>query len=153
MTRQGDKIFLPSAVDKGVSNNELARNNDPKVFNEKALRIKNEIMKRFQAGTGSGLRIEADAVFRLNPFLCNTLCFDLSKINLDNLKKFKNSFTNAVYIYDDISKLAFSVYADEMDGDEKGLLRYYGFSNKWINSIPEENLALSTLLTYKIIGL
>lgn len=153
VTRQGDKIVFPTSVDCNVSDAELSRNVNANIFNDKALKIKNEIMKRFQAGTTTGLKIVSKPNAHLNPTVRDPLCFDLSSINMNYLKKWRNPYTHVLYIYDEINHCAFSTYADELDEDGTGMLSYYGFSSNWINSIPNKALSLQNLTSYTVIGL
>lgn len=144
-TRQGDRIILHTEDPSLKSDDELRSYDDPSVFNQKAVEIKQEKEKYY------GLEFRANSIEKLNPLIGNVLCIDLRKVDEPAMCRFTNPTTGIQYIYDKTRKIAFSYLIDDRDGD--WILDEYGIRD-WVESLPEKSILMATLAnSYKIIGL
>lgn len=145
-TRQGDKIVLRSESASGATDAELLKNENSSVFNEKAAKILQQKQKFYD------LKIISNSAMRLNPQMVGPiLCIDLGKFDESAMFTFTNSRTGMQYIYDTKTKVAFSHFTDDLDGD--WILDDYGIRN-WVESLPVKSISMATIAnSYRIIGL
>lgn len=142
-TRQGDLIVLSKG---NATDAELKQNEDNSVFLEKAKAIATEKSNYFSPD----IQISYNATKRINPSFRSPLCIVLDNFNENGFYKYYNEATNMEYLYDPITKLCFSFFADE--GDES-MLEVYGLSD-WASKLPEKRISIATLANlYTIIGL
>ncbi len=139
-TRHGDLLILNDKLSQDTDA-ELRASQDEDVFMERAQAIASEKGQYYQC------RIEANFSKTITPILRIPLNVDISQLDESRLCKFRNPDTEMWYIYDSVSKVAYSYYFDEY------ILEMYGMLD-WINSIPEKNISMTSLQQlYRIEGL
>jgi len=146
ITRNGDRIVFANEETKIKSYAEW--NEYAKDFN-KFLQIGKQYAERFGkyfqceiniVKNGVLLTEDEDVDSSVNIFIPTTL-------DDASFSKYTNPATNITYVYDKKSKIAFSYYNNGLIPDMYGI-------EKWIESIPENNISMDLLYTrYKIIGL
>lgn len=144
-TRQGDKIILIEPNDKNLTDEELLKNNDNDVFFAKASKIAEEMKKVFD------IEIKSNVYGRYNPQILDPLCETIT-VDFNNMHWFGNSNLNLKFIYNKESKIAFTVYEDDLEGDY--VLDEYGLRDWFDANCTYKNISLGTVTrTFKIIGL
>lgn len=142
-TRQGDQIVLSKS---NTTDAELRQNEDDNIFIKKAQIISSEISRYFS----SDIQISYNTRKRINPQMRSPLCMVLENFNEKGFYKYYHEATNMEYLYDPITKLCFSFFADERD---ESLLEVYGLSS-WAFNLSEKQISIATLANlYTIIGL
>ena len=115
-------------------------------LSKKAQIISAEISRYFS----SDIQISYNTRKRINPQMRSPLCMVLENFNEKGFYKYYHEATNMEYLYDPITKLCFSFFADERD---ESLLEVYGLSS-WASNLVEKQISIATLANlYTIIGL
>lgn len=150
-TRQGDRIVLRTNDIASIKDEELAQNENDKVFESKANEIQSIFKKYFE------LDILTKKSARLNPNVYNDYqgCIIIN-FRFNNMYKYTNPKSGVEYIYYNNSaepknKYAFSFYTDDWYGDI--VIDTYLMRNL-TDPLPERAIPLGQLVeSYTIIGL
>ncbi|MFC2758895.1 hypothetical protein [Hallella multisaccharivorax] len=115
------------------------------VFFAKASKIAEEMKKVFD------IEIKSNVYGRYNPQILDPLCETIT-VDFNNMHWFGNSNLNLKFIYNKESKIAFTVYEDDLEGDY--VLDEYGLRDWFDANCTYKNISLGTVTrTFKIIGL
>ncbi len=143
-TRNGDKLIL-TQLNESASDEELLLNNQKGQYVSKGRKLVSSVKEVFK-----GLKKSGKPNKILYPYLRTNLCSN-AIVDFSRIKKYKNPKTKVVYLYDDVSKVAFSYYQGGV-GD-KDLEQEYGLTD-FVSALPEKEVSIMNLLqNYTVLGL
>lgn len=144
-TRNGDKIIL-TRINEEASEQELSdKYNSKAKITQRAKELRQSFGLMFK-----GVEMSGNLKKVLYPYLRSPLT-TFAVCDFKNMRKYQNPYTNVLYLYDDSSRIAFSVY-NGPEGDYDAI-KYYGLA-EFIDSLPEKVISLKNLSeNYKVIGL